>query len=92
MIVSGTTFSAHQQLINEVMNDDQARCYRFSESSKDHQVTLLFRPITSRVASDVAAAMTEIHGEGNGDAGIWWGVVWLRFNIFPCLPVFWYRR
>lgn len=54
----------------EVMNDDQARSFRFSESRRDHQVTLLFRSITSRMESDVGAAMIEINGEGNGDTGV----------------------
>lgn len=63
MIVSGQTFNTHQQLIEEVKKTDQTRGYRFSESSEDHQVTLLFRPVTSRAESDVEAAMTEITGE-----------------------------
>lgn len=70
MVVSGTTLNAHRQLIDEVMNDDQARSYRFSESSRDHQVTLLFRPITSRMESDVETAMIEINGEGKGDTAV----------------------
>lgn len=70
MVVSGTTLNAHRQLIHEVMNDDQAQSYRFSESSRDHQVTLLFRSITSRMESDAGAAMIEINGEENGDTGV----------------------
>lgn len=69
-IVSGTTVNAHQQLLNAVMKGDQVRGYRFSESSRDHQVTLLFRNITSRMVSDADAAISEIKGEGKGDTGI----------------------
>lgn len=58
----------------KLMNDHQVQSYRFSKSSRDHQVTLLFKPIASRMESDIEAAMSEVEGEGNGDTGIWWGL------------------
>lgn len=81
MIVSGKTNNAHQQLIEEVMNNDQVSSYQFSYSNKGHQVTLLFRPIVSRVASDAEAAMSEINGKRNDGTGIWCGFLRLRFKI-----------
>lgn len=88
MVVSGTTFNAHRQLMDEVMNDDRAQSYRFSESSEGHQVTLLFRPITSRTESDAEAAMSEINGEGNGDTGVLVGFFGSGLKFYSCLPVF----
>ncbi|CAG01792.1 unnamed protein product [Tetraodon nigroviridis] len=60
MIVSGQTFNTHHQLIEEVKKAGQTRGYRFSESSEGHQVTLLFRSITSRMESDAEAAIRKI--------------------------------
>ncbi|XP_029705025.1 uncharacterized protein isoform X4 [Takifugu rubripes] len=60
MIVHGQTLNAHQQLMNELLSQQQAQDCQFSESSDDHQVTLLFKPISSRMESDVEAAMSRI--------------------------------
>lgn len=35
----------------------------FQESSKDHKITFLFCPISSRIGADVMAAMSEVKGE-----------------------------
>lgn len=59
MIVGGKTFDAHQQLMEKVQ--DQVRLI---ESSQDYKVTFVFCPISSRVASDVEAAMTDVRGKG----------------------------
>lgn len=36
---------------------------QFVESSEDHQITVLFCPIASRVATDVEAAMSSFKGK-----------------------------
>ncbi|XP_035851455.1 uncharacterized protein LOC116066319 isoform X3 [Sander lucioperca] len=58
MIVGGKTFDAHQQLMEKVQ--DQVRLI---ESSQDYKVTFVFCPISSRVASDVEAAMTDVRDD-----------------------------
>ncbi|XP_056872522.1 uncharacterized protein LOC130515921 isoform X15 [Takifugu flavidus] len=60
MIVDGQTLNAHQQLMNELLSQQQVQDCQFSESSDDHQVTLLFKPISSHMESDVEAAMSRI--------------------------------
>ncbi|XP_056872523.1 uncharacterized protein LOC130515921 isoform X16 [Takifugu flavidus] len=60
MIVDGQTLNAHQQLMNELLSQQQVQDCQFSESSDDHQVTLLFKSISSRMESDVEAAMSRI--------------------------------
>eukprot|EP00066_Takifugu_rubripes_P021014 XP_011610280.1 PREDICTED: uncharacterized protein LOC101068258 isoform X3 [Takifugu rubripes] len=60
MIVDGQTLNAHQQLMNGLLSQQQVQVCQFSESSDDHQVTLLFKPISFRKKSDVEAAMSRI--------------------------------
>lgn len=63
MVVSGRTFDAHVQLLQEVKNQLPDRVL-FIESSKDAQITVVFCPISSRIGSDVEAAMTDVKGKG----------------------------
>ncbi|KAM6992397.1 uncharacterized protein LKV04_008457 [Tautogolabrus adspersus] len=58
MVVSGTTFGAHQQILDKLK--DQVE---LTESSKNPQITILFCVISSRVGSDVEAAMAEVKGD-----------------------------
>ncbi|XP_044024588.1 uncharacterized protein LOC122862851 isoform X2 [Siniperca chuatsi] len=66
MFISGQTFGAHQQLMDKVKDQGQAwfshRC-KFTESSEDYQITIVFCPISSRIGSDVEAAMTDVKGD-----------------------------
>ncbi|XP_062267781.1 uncharacterized protein LOC133973758 isoform X2 [Platichthys flesus] len=62
MVVRGETFGAHTQLM------DQVKCatkgdVRLLENSQDSQIIIVFCPITSRVESDVKAAMTGVPGD-----------------------------
>lgn len=60
-IVSGKTFGAHDELMNRVKRDLSE--VDFLESNKDHRVTILFCPISSRIGADVVSAMSEVKGE-----------------------------
>eukprot|EP00066_Takifugu_rubripes_P029758 XP_011619024.1 PREDICTED: uncharacterized protein LOC105419261 [Takifugu rubripes] len=60
MIVDGQTLNAHQQLMNGLLSQQQVQDCQFSESSDDHQVTLLFKSISSHMKSDIKAAMSRI--------------------------------
>lgn len=35
----------------------------FVEDNKDHKITILFCPISSRIGADVTAAMSEVKGD-----------------------------
>lgn len=37
----------------------------FDESKQDHEITILFCPITTRIAIDINAAMREVKGKAN---------------------------
>ncbi|XP_060908248.1 uncharacterized protein LOC132985095 isoform X2 [Labrus mixtus] len=58
MVVSGKTFGAHQQFLDKVKAGVE-----LTESSDDHEITILFCVISSRVGSDVEAAMPQVKGE-----------------------------
>ncbi|XP_078131156.1 uncharacterized protein LOC144533578 isoform X3 [Sander vitreus] len=62
MIVGGKTFDAHQQLMEKVQDQVQDQV-RLIESSQDYKVNFVFCPISSRVASDVEAAMTDVRDD-----------------------------
>lgn len=64
ILVNGKTFNAEQQLMNQVIAKNQSGV-EFVESSEGHQITILFCPISSRIGSDVDAAMRLIKGTGN---------------------------
>lgn len=54
--VTGQTFGAHQVLLDKVKNVETTR------DLQESHVVIVFCPITSRVGSDVEAAMTDIKG------------------------------
>lgn len=58
-LVTGQTFGAHMQLIDQVKGQCKGQV-QFVENSEDYQVTLVFCPVISRVGSDVEAAMNRI--------------------------------
>ncbi|XP_042283118.1 uncharacterized protein LOC121907556 [Thunnus maccoyii] len=55
-VVTGKTFGAHQVLLDKVKNVETTR------DLQESHVVIVFCPITSRVGSDVEAAMTDIKG------------------------------
>ncbi|XP_041661089.1 uncharacterized protein LOC121521291 isoform X2 [Cheilinus undulatus] len=55
MVVCGKTFGAHLDILEKVKEQ-----VLLTESSDDHQITILFCVISSRVGSDVDAALTEV--------------------------------
>lgn len=57
-IVSGKTFGAHDELMNRMKINLSG--VNFRESKKDHKITILFCPISSRIGADVTAAMSEV--------------------------------
>ncbi|XP_037606767.1 uncharacterized protein si:ch211-245h14.1 isoform X11 [Sebastes umbrosus] len=59
MVVSGKTFDAHLNLMQRVKDQVQNQL-QLDGSSQDHEITFVFCPICSRVASDVEAAMTDV--------------------------------
>ncbi|XP_076613071.1 uncharacterized protein LOC143336685 isoform X3 [Chaetodon auriga] len=61
VVVTGKTFDADVQLMHKVLKssnqaEDQVQ---FDRNSVNHQVTVLFCPICSRVGSDIEAAMSD---------------------------------
>lgn len=62
-VVSGKTFGAHKELIEKVTHQCQNRV-RLIDSSDDAKITIVFCPITSRILSDVEAAMADVKGKG----------------------------
>lgn len=63
IVVSGKTFNAHQQLMDKLKK--KVPLVEFDESKQDHEITILFCPITTRIAIDVNAAMREVKGKAN---------------------------
>ncbi|XP_068564980.1 uncharacterized protein [Cebidichthys violaceus] len=59
MVVSGKTFDTHLKLMEKVEKQVQNQIRR-CDDSQDNKVTFVFCPISSRVASDVEAAMTDV--------------------------------
>ncbi|XP_078029850.1 uncharacterized protein LOC117270325 isoform X2 [Epinephelus lanceolatus] len=62
MVVAGKTFDAHVQLMDKVKEQVQIPI-QSAKSDEDYQVTFVFCPISSRVASDVEAAMADVKGD-----------------------------
>lgn len=69
MVVAGTTFGAHLQLLEKVkgirdQNWDLV-CLNLEESpsNQDYQVIIVFCPISSRIGTDIEAAMHKVTGE-----------------------------
>ncbi|CAJ1077627.1 uncharacterized protein LOC117824654 isoform X4 [Xyrichtys novacula] len=59
MVVSGKTFGAHEHFMKKVEDKFQGRA-QLIESNDDHQVTILFCPIVSRMVTDIQAAMADV--------------------------------
>ncbi|XP_062267788.1 uncharacterized protein LOC133973759 isoform X2 [Platichthys flesus] len=62
MVVAGQTFGAHTQLMDQVNRATKGNV-ELLENSQDSQIIIVFCPITSRVESDVKAAMTGVPGD-----------------------------
>ncbi|KAI9522578.1 hypothetical protein NQZ68_034930 [Dissostichus eleginoides] len=64
MVVNGTTFGAHDQLMEKVKKEvqDQFDLVQ-SKDDKDYDVTIVFCPIVSRVGPDVESAMRDVKGD-----------------------------
>ncbi|KAM9840092.1 uncharacterized protein ACBR49_015499 isoform 2-T2 [Aulostomus maculatus] len=58
-VVCSSTFNADHQLLGKVETKD----FRLLESSGDHDVVIVFCPITSRMDSDVDAAMANVKSD-----------------------------
>lgn len=62
MVVGGKTFGTHVKLMEKVKEQVKDHV-QLSESDQDHEITFVFCPISSRIASDVEAAMTDVQGQ-----------------------------
>ncbi|XP_054474744.1 uncharacterized protein LOC129107312 isoform X2 [Anoplopoma fimbria] len=58
MVVSGKTFEQHLVLMDKVKKQ-VANQFRLCEDNWDNKITFVFCPISSRIASDVEAALTD---------------------------------
>lgn len=69
MIVTGTTFDAHLQILDKVKTANNQNlellCVNLEESpsNQDHSVIIVFCPISSRVGTDIEAAMRKVTGK-----------------------------
>ncbi|XP_031721984.1 uncharacterized protein LOC116393625 isoform X2 [Anarrhichthys ocellatus] len=59
MVVGGKTFDTHLKLMETVTKRLQNQL-RHCEGNRDNQITFVFCPISSRIASDVEAAMSNV--------------------------------
>lgn len=64
VVVSGKTFDADKQLMNKVLTDPALNQVQFVENQLNHQITILFCPVSSRVGTDVEAALGHVKGKG----------------------------
>lgn len=64
MVVGGKTFDAHLTLMKKIKKQVQNQIQSCEDDADNHSVTFVFCPISSRVASDVEAAMSDVKGEG----------------------------
>ncbi|XP_053300535.1 uncharacterized protein LOC128459733 isoform X3 [Pleuronectes platessa] len=62
MVVGGQTFGAHTQLMDQVKHVTKGDV-ELLENSQDSKIIIVFCPITSRVDSDLKAAMTGVPGD-----------------------------
>ncbi|CAK6974016.1 Hypothetical predicted protein [Scomber scombrus] len=58
--VTGKTFGAHQVLLDKVKSMSRSVTVETTEDLQESDIVIAFCPITSRVGSDVEAAMTDI--------------------------------
>lgn len=73
MVVSGKTFDAHRQILDQIQaSTQQLNLVNMDNNiaSGDCQVTFVFCPVVSRVGTDVEAAMKEVQGETKSLSGI----------------------
>lgn len=63
IVVGGKTFNAHQQLMDKLKK--KVPLVEFDKTKQNHEVTILFCPISTRIGLDVKAAMDEIQGKAN---------------------------
>ena len=61
MVVSGTTFGAHDQLMGKVKKNVKDLV---KSNSDDYDVTIVFCPIVSRMGPDVESALRDVKGKG----------------------------
>ncbi|XP_051264553.1 uncharacterized protein LOC127368118 [Dicentrarchus labrax] len=59
-VVSGRTLGAHAQLMEKVLEDQVCDQVQFVNNSLDHQINIVFCPISSRIGADVDAAMSDV--------------------------------
>ena len=62
--VTGETFGVNEALLEKVKSMSQSVTVETTRDLQESDVVIAFCPITSRVGSDVEAAMTDITGEG----------------------------
>ncbi|KAM8832811.1 uncharacterized protein AB9W97_003723 [Spinachia spinachia] len=58
MVVGGQTFATHLKLMEQIKKQTKNQLYE--DEADNHSVTFVFCPISSRVASDVEAAMSPV--------------------------------
>ncbi|KAJ4929249.1 hypothetical protein JOQ06_004860 [Pogonophryne albipinna] len=63
MVVSGTTFGAHDQLMEKVKKEVQDQFDLVQSNSDDYGVTIVFCPIVSRMGPDVESALRDVKGD-----------------------------
>ncbi|XP_033998977.1 uncharacterized protein LOC117492692 [Trematomus bernacchii] len=63
MVVTGTTFDAHVQLMEKVKKDVKDQFDLVQSYSNDYDVTIVFCPIVSRMGPDVESAMRDVKGD-----------------------------
>ncbi|XP_034006710.1 uncharacterized protein LOC117498622 isoform X3 [Trematomus bernacchii] len=62
MVVTGTTFGAHDQLTEKVKNEVKDQFDLVQSNSNDYDVTIVFCPIVSRMGPDVESALRDVKG------------------------------
>ncbi|KAJ4928761.1 hypothetical protein JOQ06_004387 [Pogonophryne albipinna] len=63
IVVSGTTFGAHDQLMEKVKKEVQDQFDLVQSNSDDYDVTIVFCPIVSRMGPDVESALRDVKGD-----------------------------
>ncbi len=80
-VVSGKTFDADKQLMQKVKHQGR-NDVQFVENNGDHRVSVVFCPITSRIGSDVEAAMDDVKGKGKFEMIHGFCSVSLNYKVF----------
>ncbi|XP_033932608.1 uncharacterized protein [Pseudochaenichthys georgianus] len=63
VVVTGTTFDAHFQLMEKVKKEVQDQFDLVQSYSNDYDITIVFCPIVSRIGPDVESAMRDVKGD-----------------------------